>query len=267
MNERTLVFGHRPGGSSRALITAAGDRGLAVVELTGAVVPPELRGSGAHLYSGLRHADRLAAELGVLLLEAPAGWLPALPAELVGRDIAMTTLGEAYDIRTPVFVKAPNTKDVPARVYADGSRLPGPDALDRGTPVLVSDPVRFAAEFRLYVLDGEVRTGSQYALWSREALEPLEGHGRRGEVLGFAREMLAVAGGTLPGAVVVDVGVIAEPDGGERWAVVEANGAWGSGCYAADPGRALEVVLRSSGPGTLMGERDRSFARVKPLAY
>ncbi|MFB7241013.1 hypothetical protein ACFCYX_00915 [Streptomyces populi] len=42
--------------------------------------------------------------------------------------------------------------------------------------------------------------------------------------------------GSLPSAVVVDVGLGQDPDtGGERWAVVEANMPWSAHGYAADP--------------------------------
>ncbi|MFD4792316.1 ATP-grasp domain-containing protein [Streptomyces anulatus] len=48
------------------------------------------------------------------------------------------------------------------------------------------------------------------------------------------------------------------------WAVVEANMAWFSTVYAADPDRALDVVLRSAGPGSLVRERDLTFRRARP---
>ena len=59
----------------------------------------------------------------------------------------------------------------------------------------------------------------------------------------------------------VDVGLIAEGDGKPAPAVIEANAAWASGHYAADPERVLDVVLRAAGPMTEIGERDRTFLR------
>ncbi|MEY9863606.1 hypothetical protein ABH935_009259 [Catenulispora sp. GAS73] len=53
-----------------------------------------------------------------------------------------------------------------AGVYADGTRLPGPDKLPAQTPVQVSEIVTFAREHRLFVLDGEVRTASRYAVFA-----------------------------------------------------------------------------------------------------
>jgi hypothetical protein len=48
-------------------------------------------------------------------------------------------------------------------IYTDGSRLPGPDAVDPDSPVLVSDVVRFDTEVRLHVLDKTVVAASRYA--------------------------------------------------------------------------------------------------------
>jgi ATP-grasp domain, R2K clade family 2 len=263
VDEATLVFGHRPSGSSQVLMKAAADRGIAVVQLVEPELPEGLGGSGAHLYSGLLLADDLAAGLRTRLLEAAPGWLAGLPSVFRGREVALLPIGEAYELRRPVFVKSPNDKHIPAGVYADGSHLPGPDAVDRGTLVLVSDPVSFAAEFRLHVLDGAVHTAGQYATHGRPDRAPLDGHPHRIAVLGFARDLLAACGATLPSAIVVDIGVTVDVVGNEQWAVVEANGAWGSGCYAADPDRALDVVLRASGPIETLDQHDLQFVRAQ----
>ncbi|MFI7235311.1 hypothetical protein [Streptomyces cyaneofuscatus] len=44
--------------------------------------------------------------------------------------------------------------------------------------------------------------------------------------------------------------------------MVEANMAWFGTVYAADPGGALDVVLRSAGPAGLIRDRDRAFRRA-----
>lgn len=263
MDVGTLVFEHRPSGSSHVLLVAAAERGLRVVQLTGPELPDDLRGSEAPLYSGLQLADRLSAALGIVLLEAPPDWLAGLPQALTRRDVVLVPIGEAYGLRRPVFVKSPNDKHIPARLYADGSHLPGPDAVDPRTPVLVSDPVRFVEEFRLHVLDGVVHAASQYAEDGRPVRVPLHGHPRRSSVLGFARDLLSDCGATLPSAVVVDVGVVVDLAGTEEWVVIEANGAWGSGCYAADPDQVLDVVLRASGPPEALDALDLRFVRSR----
>ena len=56
---------------------------------------------------------------------------------------------------------------------------------------------------------------------------------------------------------------VAAPEDGaaDQWTVVEANTASFSNCYAADPDRVLDVVLRSAGPRTQMAGRDRRFCQ------
>ncbi|WP_306956247.1 ATP-grasp domain-containing protein [Streptomyces sp. B4I13] len=218
---------------------------------------------GGHYFGGPAFAARVVAALDVALLEPSDDWLATLPYEYTGRHIAMATLGEARGLSRPAFVKPPSDKSFPAAVYAGGDRLPPMPELSPDVPVQISDVVTWAAEFRLYLLDGEVRTGSQYATYGRLDAERLDGHRREGAVLEFAHDLLATCASGLPGAVVVDVGLLATPEHGaaDRWAVVEANMAWFSNCYAADPDRVLDVVLRSAGPRTRMAERDRRFCR------
>ncbi|MFD5875185.1 ATP-grasp domain-containing protein [Streptomyces sp. NPDC060322] len=247
-----LVLPPRLTASARSLRDTAQRRGLETVQLTAPEVPGELRDEGAYLHAGPSFADAVAPALGVAPLEAPADWLARLPVAFLRREIRAVPIREAYGLRRPVFVKSPNDKDVPALVYTDGSRLPGPDAVDPDTVVLVSEVVVFEAEYRLYVLDGRVHTGSRYAASGQLRLAPLSAGARA-----FGTELLDAVGHTLPSAIVVDVGVT---DAG-RWAVVEANAAWASGCYASDPDRALDVVLRAAGPAAHLTERDSSFVR------
>ncbi|NEC22398.1 hypothetical protein [Streptomyces parvus] len=90
--------------------------------------------------------------------------------------------------------------------------------------------------------------------------------GPRFAVRAFAHRLIEECGDTLPGAVVVDVGRMGRPGRAPAWAVVEANMAWFSTVYAADPDRALDVVLRSACPGGLVSERDLEFRRACPAA-
>ncbi|WP_435796337.1 hypothetical protein [Kitasatospora aureofaciens] len=79
----------------------------------------------------------------------------------------------------------------------------------------------------------------------------------------FARRLLDAVGDTLPSAVALDVGPIADPyDPAEHWAVVEANLPWFAHCYAADPDRVLDVVLRAAGPIGQLAGPDRRFVRT-----
>src|SRR5881227_2424724 len=71
---------------------------------------------------------------------------PGLPPEVIGRTIEAMSLGDARRLRQPMFVKPPSDKGFEAGVYADGTRLPGPDKLPARTPVQVSEIVTFARE-------------------------------------------------------------------------------------------------------------------------
>jgi len=256
MSSRTLFLSPRVTATGLALAHAARRRAMRVETLRDWRVPARWSGD-ASLYAGPLFADTVAGGLGLGLLEAPEDWLARLPYELTCRDVEFTTIAEARQLRRPAFVKPPNDKSFPARVYPDGSGLPGPDAVDGTEAVLVSDIVAFAVEYRLFLLDGEVRTGSRYATRGALDVAPLTEDPRRDEVLAFARQ---VAASEVPSAIVVDVG----PIDGAGWAVVEANAAWASGHYACDADAALDVVLRAAGPASGFTPADRRFLRPVP---
>ncbi|SCE92355.1 protein of unknown function (DUF4343) [Micromonospora saelicesensis] len=249
----TLVLPPRLTASAQSLRDAAHRRGLRTVQLHTFEVPAGLRAD--HLHAGPSFADVVAPVLGIAPLEAEPGWLTGLPRDLTRREITLVTIGEAYELRRPAFIKSPNDKNIPAMIYTDGSRLPGPDAVDRQTPVLVSDIVDFTAEYRLHLLDGVVHTGSQYAAHGRLHLGPPST-----DALAFGTDLIAGYGHTLPSAIVVDVGLV---DG--YWAVIEANAAWASGAYVADPHLVLDVVLRAASPTASVNARDRQFIRRPQL--
>ncbi|MFC4018395.1 ATP-grasp domain-containing protein [Micromonospora sp. GCM10011542] len=245
----TLVLPPRLTASAQRLRDAAHRRGLRTIQLPTFEVPAGTHAD--HLHAGPSFADAVAPLLGIAPLEAGPDWLTRLPRELTRREVTLVTISEAYELRRPAFIKSPNDKSIPAMIYTDGSRLPGPDAIDRRTPVLVSDIVDFTAEYRLHLLDGAVCAGSQYAEHSQLRLGPPST-----DALAFGTDLLAGFGHTLPSAIVVDVGTI---DG--RWAVIEANAAWASGAYVADPDMVLDVVLLAAGPAASVNARDRQFIR------
>ncbi|WP_330347022.1 ATP-grasp domain-containing protein [Streptomyces sp. NBC_00582] len=207
-------------------------------------------GRRVHWYGGPRAAAHLAGPLGLGLLEPADDWLTRIPRPLLRRSVRLTTLAEARALRERAFVKPPSAKIdlLPAAVHEDGTSLPG--ALDGSTPVLVSGVVEFTAEYRLFVLDGVAVTGSRYAVHGRLDPAPLDTESRA-----FGRTVLDAMAATLPSAVCLDIGRLA--DGG--WAVVEANMAWFAHCYAAEPDRVLDTVLRAAGPIAAVTERDRPY--------
>ncbi|MYW67470.1 ATP-grasp domain-containing protein [Streptomyces sp. SID8379] len=253
-----LAVTPHPTPTRELLADAAARRGLDVVELSAGEGAAALRGrAGGHYYGGPALAASVVEDLGVALLEPADSWLTGLPREFTGRTVTAGTFAQARRLTGPAFVKPPTDKSFPAAVYADGGALP--DGPHPDSPVQISDVVEWVAEFRLFVLDGCVLTGSQYATYGRLDAVPLAGHPRRSAVLDFAGRFLAAGGDTLPSGVVLDVGLLG---GGRGWAVVEANMPWFSTVYAADPGRALDVVLRAAGPVAALRDRDRRFWRA-----
>ncbi len=254
-----LVMPGRRTSTMELLAAEAAGRGMPVR----AAEEPGLTGP-AYWYGGPVAGARLAGRLGFALLEPTDGWLAELPEEFTGRQVRAGTLADAWALDRPTFVKPPRDKSFPAEVHGDGSRLPAD--LDPATPVLLSEVVTFAAEYRLFLLDGRIAAASRYAVFGRLDPRPLgpdrEDRSTAAQLAEFADRLAAAAGPTLPSAVVVDVGQLLDPyRPGHRWAVVEANMAWFSHAYAADPARVLDVVLRSAGPREHVRPRDAAFER------
>ncbi|MFJ7280877.1 ATP-grasp domain-containing protein [Kitasatospora sp. NPDC098663] len=218
----------------------------------------------AYWYGGPVAGARLAGQLGFALLEPTDDWLAELSEEFTGRWVRAATVADAWALDRPTFVKPPRDKSFPTDVHADGSRLSAD--LDPATPVLLSEVVTFAAEYRLFLLDGRIAAASRYAVFGRLDPRPLgtdlAARAIAAEITEFADRLVAEVGHTLPSAVVVDVGQLLDPyRPGHRWAVVEANMAWFSHAYAADPARVLDVVLRAAGPREHVQPRDLAFER------
>lgn len=135
-----------------------------------------------------------------------------------------------YNLKGPLFVKPVEKGLFPARVYdnpvAEIKNLPNK------TEVIVSEPVIWDIEFRAFIMGQKVKTISPYS--------------RKGELVDQAsaleweegEKFANLVASTCNFAGVVDIGYL--QSGG--WAVVEANGAWGSGLYGCDPIEALKVI-------------------------
>jgi hypothetical protein len=105
-------------------------------------LPRGLRPRGALLFAEPLFNQAVAEQLGLAVIEPPEDFLVRLPEEYVGRRVRLTT---AADVRTssgPVFLKPPNRKTFPARVYAGGTELP---EMPDDDPVLASEPVEWVA--------------------------------------------------------------------------------------------------------------------------
>lgn len=191
-------------------------------------------------YGGQTFCEVIAQQKNLRLIRNSFDWLARVPEEFVKRQIQFMTLGEAKKIKERKFIKPCDDKCFEAQVYDVGTFEP-PEIISNDYPVLVSDEVEFELEYRCFVMDGQVKTWSNYlhrgeinsldkAYVLPADLEP---------VTDFANRMLKSMPDTVPS--VVDFGVIK----GKGWAVIETNEAWASGLYHCDPEQALNVIAEA----------------------
>ncbi|KPL91198.1 ATP-grasp domain-containing protein [Herpetosiphon geysericola] len=239
----TLVLSPRYTPDSQALWRAAIQRGWHVQRLTHWTAPPQVPiNPPVVLYLEGGFAHPIAEALGLNLPEPPDTWLPRLPMQYRQRQIQLTSI-ETAQAMLPAFVKPPNDKRFPAKVYMPNDKLPT-DAVD--LPVLVAEVVVWEKEFRCFVLDRQLRTASLYARYAapQDEADFASTAEEHAELEQFLQHLLDDPQVELPRAVVIDVGVIA----GRGWAVVELNAAWGAGIYGCDPAQVLEVVRYATEP-------------------
>ena len=234
----TLILSPRYSDDSIKLRRAAVALGWDVMRLASWRCPEDFEPEEPVLFAEPLFNAAVCEQLGLAVIEPPEDFLVRLPREYVGRDVRLTTAAQARSLTGPAFLKPPNCKTFPARVYAGGIELP---EMPDDDPVLVSEPVEWAAEFRFFVRERLVHAWSPY--WLNGALardgdewivEP--------DMAGMTRELvdrlLADPDVNLPVALVLDAGVIK----GRGAAVVEANEASGAGIYGCDPRDVLEVL-------------------------
>lgn len=206
----------------------------------------------------------MADQLGIVLIEPDPRWLPQLPQRWLQRQVRATTVGGLRDEIEggPWFIKPADDKCFAAKVYAHVDELHISEDIDAQTVVLISEVFDWACEYRCFVSDGQVRTGSIYAIDGQLAQDE---HGQwmasKQEVemaMSYCQSFVDACADDIPPAVVVDVG--RHRDG--RWAVVEANAAWGSGVYGCVPECVLDVLSSAVMPApapTSLSRWCRSF--------
>ncbi|MDP2315002.1 MAG: ATP-grasp domain-containing protein [Pseudomonadota bacterium] len=253
----TLLLTPRATDETERMAAAAHGRGLLVVQpATWAL--PALDASRVLIYGGELFVAFACQELGLPLPIVDPSWLPSLPIELTRRRIEATNLGRVRGRAGPLFVKPVQEKTFAAAVYSSGAALP---ALPDDEPVYVSEPVRFLREYRCFLDRGTCRTGSLYAVDGRPVAVGAADAGFADAGFADAARVAEAAWSalpTLPEAVVIDVGLLAEWEFAEgelaEWefaegelaegelAVVEPNSIAESALYGADPDVVLELI-------------------------
>jgi hypothetical protein len=221
-------------------------------------LPQPFQADAPVLYGDPLFCDIVAAQLGVRLLEPADDFLVRLPETWRQRRVELTTLAEARKRDTPPFFAKPAAdKSFPAKVYASGAALPDDETVPGTTPVLLSEPVYWEVEWRLFVVEGRVVTRSPYF---RNGKLDLVAHPEElAELRSFTKALLAEIAPLLPPVTVLDIGKIA----GKGWAVVEANPAWASGLYGCDPKQTLKALVLATVSGDSQSPWLRSAALLE----
>ena len=237
----TVLMSSRHSEDDQALWRAATKRGWPVARARGLHVPI-IDDLEIIIYVEALFGPQIARQLNRKLHEPPEDWLANLPFTYVKREIRLMTVEEARLLKKPTFVKPPNDKSFLARIYQNGQDLPSD--LENNSLVLSATPVTWELEVRCFCLDGNVITSSPYLRSGKLAklysYEMTDDESR--EATEIVENLLAHTSQQLPRSIVIDVGKIE----GKGWAVVEANGAWGSGIYGCDPDLVLDVIRHAS---------------------
>lgn len=246
----TLILSPRYSEDSITLRRAATDLGWDAMRLASWRVPVDFEPEDPVLFGEPAFNALVAEQLGLALLEMPEDFLAQLPREYTRRRVRLMPASEARSLPGPVFLKPPNRKTFPARLYASGADLPQMPAED---PVLASEPVDWAAEFRYFIRDRRVHAASPYRLGgalARRDDEWIVDPKMTATTDALVGRLLANEAVDLPAAFVLDAGIIR----GRGAAIVEANPAWGSGLYGCDPRGVLEVLRAATIAGPRAGE-------------
>ncbi len=257
----TLVLSHRYSSDSNALFSAALAAGWDVERLHSFRCPEGLAARCPVFYGETLLADAISEDLGIVLLEPTADWLPRLPLRHRLRDIRLLTLEEALTLQERVFVKPTDDKCFSARVYDNGAAMDPDPLLARDLPVLISEPVRFEIEFRFFVVERQVAAFSPYirngSIARNDEGDWSANESEIAEATATIHSLLNDPEVDLPAAVVVDVGRMTD----RGWGVVEANPAWASGLCGSDPARVLPVLERASVARHELTAEDRRWMR------
>ena len=255
-NRETLILSPRYTSDSIALGGEAAAAGWRVERLSTWRAPIHLRNSQPVIYGEPLFVAAICEELNLAAFEPPFPWLANVPYQYRLREVGFVNLAEARHRERRTFIKPADDKCFQAAVYDSGQDLPSLAALPDSTPVLISEPVSWAVEFRTFVLHKKVMTLSVYSRNGDLAQSP-EGDWPASQLetaaaFDFATSVLSDSAIPLPPAVVLDVGLI--PDRG--WAVVEANASWASGIYGCDPARVLQTLMAAFKPASDVSEAD-----------
>src|SRR3954462_14347707 len=116
----TLILSPRYSDDSIKLRRAAVALGWDVMRLASWRCPEDFEPEEPVLFAEPLFNEAVAEQLGLRVIGPPEDFLARLPREYVRRDVRLLAAAEARTLPGPVFLKPPNHKTFPARVYASG---------------------------------------------------------------------------------------------------------------------------------------------------
>jgi len=221
--------------------------------------PDHLKNEEIVLYGEPLFAAAIAEQLDIGLIEPTHDLLARIPEKYLIRKVLFTTLGEARLWKERAFIKPADEKCFAARVYENGQELPVRAGLSENTPTLISEPVDWELEARVFLRNREALCYSPYLRRGKLAQDekgewPMSAAEVR-ELKEFLTGFLEESDIELPPSVVLDAGKIKDRD----WALVEFNPAFASGLYGCDACSALESIEVCSVPEARHGEELRPW--------
>lgn len=213
-------------------------------------VPENLNAyEGVAWWMNAQHAARLQRVGVAKSLTAPgSGWLSSVPESLTGRKIYSSDLLEflSWPSTYQCWVKPAEAKidgfEAGWRSVADVWRISSELNIPADSSVQWTESLLdLNHEYRFYVLNGEIQTGSQYLVDGITFYDGADGS-KMGEARAFADYATRVLGDNQPAAYTLDVGF---DNISQRWILIEGNPAWCSGIYGSNPAKALTVIEHS----------------------
>lgn len=197
------------------------------------------------------HAARLQRVGQAMELIAPGPhWLTQIPQSLTQRTVSASTVEEFLSLQpaNEFFIKPAEAKidgfEAAWRDFPQTSGLINELKIPSGTFVQWSDKlIDVNHEYRFFVLDGEVITGSSYLV---DGITHYDGadNSKLNEAWGFAQYAVSTID-SQPSAYVLDVGINVADN---SWLVIEGNPAWCAGIYGSDPEKTIRVIERACNP-------------------
>lgn len=260
MTKSTLILPPRYSVDSIALYQAASSENWQVERLQGWRIPENFNTDRSFaIYGESLFGAVVSEQLNLVLLEPPFDWLGNLPQDFTLREIKSMTFKEAKEFNKKAFFKPADDKCFPARVYESGDELNEYTSLSENTPVIISEAVKWNAEFRFFILDGIIETFSPYSrsgkLIQSETGQWLATFEENAKAVEVCRNLVKKCSYSIPPAVVIDIGEIQ----GRGWAVVEANPCWASGIYGCEPEKVLKVIKRACLKKDEISEQDAKW--------